>query len=110
MKETELIALLDNFRNLPGETEWIDFKQAEKNFSFEKLGKYFSALSNEANLKGKSEGWLVFGIADKSREISDALNEKQKRYKINNLLNEMSNKEKTIKNSGSDRKPHWVLL
>lgn len=28
------------------------------------LGRYFSALSNEANLKGQASGWLVFGITN----------------------------------------------
>lgn len=45
-------------------------------------------------------------ITDK---LSDALNEKQKRNKITNLLSEMSKKDKTIKNTGSDKKPNWIL-
>ncbi|WP_337646342.1 RNA-binding domain-containing protein [Bifidobacterium pullorum] len=32
------------------------------------MGKYFSALSNEANLRGVECGWLLFGVTDK-REI-----------------------------------------
>lgn len=47
-----------------GESEVVEFKEAKKNFDFDKLGKYFSALSNEANLKGISRAWLVFGIDD----------------------------------------------
>ena len=31
--------------------------------------KYFSALSNEANLRDKGFAWLVFGVHDKTREI-----------------------------------------
>jgi len=42
-------------------------------------------------------------------KLSDVLNERQKKIKINNLLNEMANKERTIKNEGSDRKPKWVI-
>lgn len=30
---------------------------------------YFSALSNEANLKGKEYAWLIFGVADKGKII-----------------------------------------
>lgn len=41
--------------------------------------------------------------------LSDALNEKQKRNKISNLLYAMANKDKTIKNEGSNRKPKWTL-
>ena len=33
------------------------------------LGKYFSALSNEANLRDKAFAWLAFGVHDKTREI-----------------------------------------
>jgi ATP-dependent DNA helicase RecG len=42
-------------------------------------------------------------------KLPDILDEKQKLKKINNLLNEMSRRNKTIRNSGSDRKPRWVL-
>jgi len=37
------------------------------------------------------------------------LDEKQKLKKIKNLLNEMSRKDKTIRNSGTKRTPVWVL-
>jgi ATP-dependent DNA helicase RecG len=51
------------------ENEVVEFKKAENSFSFDELGKYFSALSNEANLRDKDFGWLVFGVHDKTREI-----------------------------------------
>ena len=51
------------------EDEVVEFKKAENSFDFDDLGKYFSALSNEANLRDKSFGWLVFGVQDKTREI-----------------------------------------
>ena len=51
------------------ENEVVEFKKAENNFDFDDLGKYFSALSNEANLRGKDFAWLVFGVHDKTREI-----------------------------------------
>ncbi len=35
------------------ENEIVEFKEAKIQYDFNKLGKYFSALSNEANLKGK---------------------------------------------------------
>lgn len=64
MTKKDLIAKLNEFRNLPAETEWLEFKEAVNNFEVEKLGKYFSALSNEANLKSLDFGWLVFGLKD----------------------------------------------
>ena len=33
------------------ESEVVEFKDAKTNFSIRELGKYFSALSNEANLR-----------------------------------------------------------
>ncbi len=51
------------------EDEVVEFKKAENSFSFDDLGKYFSALSNEANLRDKDFAWLVFGLHDKTREI-----------------------------------------
>jgi ATP-dependent DNA helicase RecG len=40
----------------------VEFKEAQQNFSFEDLGQYFSALSNEANLKWKESARLVFWV------------------------------------------------
>lgn len=54
---------------LPDETEWVEFKEAKNNFDSDDLGRYFSALSNEAFLKGMSFGWLVFGVQHKPRTI-----------------------------------------
>ena len=51
------------------ENEVVEFKKAENGFDFDDLGKYFSALSNEANLRKKDFAWLVFGVHDKSREV-----------------------------------------
>ena len=65
MTPVELQAKLTEFLTLPAETEWVEFKEAKNNYDFDDLGKYFSALSNEANLKGQSFGWLVFGVKDK---------------------------------------------
>ena len=42
-------------------------------------------------------------------KLPDILDEKQKLKKINNLLYEMSRKDKTIRNSGTKRTPVWVL-
>ncbi len=58
---TELIANWEN--------EVIEFKQASNDYSTDKIGEYFSALSNEANLRLADRSWLVFGIDDKSRQV-----------------------------------------
>ena len=51
------------------ENEVVEFKKAETNFDVDELGKYFSALSNEANLREREFGWIVFGVWDKKHEI-----------------------------------------
>ena len=45
-----------------GENEVVEFKEAKNGYDFNKLGRYFSALSNEGNLKGFKSAWLVFGV------------------------------------------------
>ena len=76
----ELQKKIEKFRKMPSETEWLEFKEARNSYSFDELGKYFSALSNEANLKQKQSGWLIFGIKDKlpSRNLGDALDKLDK--------------------------------
>lgn len=51
------------------ESEVVEFKKAENNFDFDALGKYFSALSNEANLRGLEFAWLIFGYDEKKPGI-----------------------------------------
>lgn len=60
--------LLSQLLNLQSESEIVEFKEAKRSFDPQKLGKYFSALSNEANLQGVSNAWIVFGVNDK-REV-----------------------------------------
>lgn len=47
----------------------IEFKEARTNYSFNDIGKYFFALSDEANLRGLQEAWLVFGVSDDKRYV-----------------------------------------
>ncbi|AWB33954.1 transcriptional regulator [Orrella marina] len=51
------------------ENEVVEFKQAGNDYDTDKIGEYFSALSNEANLRGSERGWLVFGVNDKTRTV-----------------------------------------
>jgi len=69
MTPKELQDILDKLLKLPDETEWVEFTEAKSGFDFKELGQYFSALSNEANLKGKHCGWLVFGVEDKTHKV-----------------------------------------
>ena len=66
---------MDNFVNIfqslisHKESEVVEFKKAGNSFDFDDLGKYFSALSNEANLRGLDFAWLIFGYDEKKHEI-----------------------------------------
>ena len=61
LNDMNIYETFDNLR-YHYENEVVEFKKAENNFDFDDLGKYFSALSNEANLRDKDFGWLVFGV------------------------------------------------
>lgn len=69
MNESELQNLLSKLLELPSETEGVEFKLAESNYDFNKLGCYFSALANEANLKGLESSWLVLGVSNNPRKV-----------------------------------------
>ena len=51
------------------EKEVVEFKEANNDYDKNKIGKYFSAISNEANLKGLQFGWLIFGVRNKDKKI-----------------------------------------
>ena len=56
--------LIDNWEN-----EVVEFKEASDSYSTHEIGKYFSALSNEANLRQADCGWLVFGVSNRTRTV-----------------------------------------
>lgn len=73
MSQRNLTMLLDQLRGMADEVEWLEFKEAKTTYDLEKLGQYFSALSNEANLCGRSEAWMVLGVHDKTRDPATGL-------------------------------------
>lgn len=62
--EDTLNRLLQNVEN-----EIVEFKEASNQFDLDRLGRYVSAISNEANLQNKQYGWLIFGVDDKQHQI-----------------------------------------
>lgn len=91
MKSEELQLILENLRNLPAENEVFEFKEAKYQYDSNKMGKYFSALSNEANLKNRKMSWLIFGIRDSNREIVGT-NFRFNRADLDNLKGEIARK------------------
>lgn len=68
MDDAQLTGLLDRLI-ANWEDEVVEFKRGGEGFSGKDLGKYVSALANEANLRGKARGWLVFGVDNTSRAV-----------------------------------------
>lgn len=91
MTTAELKQVLENLLSLSAENEVVEFKEARRNYDFTKLGKYFSALSNEANLKGKHWAWLVFGIENKHHKIVSS-DFRPQRKDLDSLKGEVANK------------------
>lgn len=91
MNTKTLEQLLDKLLKLPDELEVLEFKEAKKDFSFDKLGMYFSALSNEANLRGEHHAWLIFGIENKNHKIVGTIYRKD-RKSLDKLKGEIASK------------------
>jgi len=68
MTPDELSVLLERLID-DWESEVVEFKEGGAGYSSDKIGRYFSALSNEANLRGADAGWLIFGVRDKTRAV-----------------------------------------
>lgn len=83
-------AKLDALLSLPAENEIVEFKEARNNYDFNKLGKYFSALCNEANLKRQSAAWLVFGVNDRHQVLGSFF--RQARKDLDSLKEEIANR------------------
>ncbi|WP_229520887.1 RNA-binding domain-containing protein [Paenibacillus sp. GM2] len=93
MDQYQMLQLLDELLRMPAETEWLEYKEAKSDYDFRKVGKYFSAISNESNLKGRQYGWLVFGVTDDRKIVGTQY--RSKRADLDNLKHEVA-----IKTSG----------
>ena len=68
MNTTYLRSLIKEFIAMSTETEWLEFKC---NFTDpQSIGEYLSALSNSAAINEKHFGYIVWGIADETHDIS----------------------------------------
>lgn len=91
MTEQALHKKLQQLQSLNAENEIVEFKEAKNGYDFNKLGKYFSALSNEANLQRANCAWLVFGIENIEHEIVGT-GFRTKRSELDNLKKEIADK------------------
>jgi len=87
MDQAALTTLLDDLI-ATWENEVVEFKQADSDYDTDKIGEYFSALSNEANLRGMDRAWLVFGVSNKSRAVvgSDYRPEPERLHGLKNQI------------------------
>lgn len=83
-------AKLQSLLELPAENEVVEFKEAKNGYDFTKLGKYFSALCNEANLKRQPTAWLVFGVKDNRQVVGSRF--RLVRKDLDSLKEEIANK------------------
>lgn len=72
-----MIEVLNKLLSLASENEVVEFKEAKNQHDKDKLGRYFSALSNEANLKGKTNAWLLFGVKNDRSVVGTHINDNQ---------------------------------
>lgn len=70
MEQAELRSLLDELITT-WENEVIEFKEVGDSYPTSDIGKYFSALSNEANLRDQERAWFVFGVNNQSRAVTN---------------------------------------
>ena len=68
-KQSNILDQLHHLLTVPVENEVVEFKEAKNTFHSDDIGKYFSALANEANLKGHAAAWLVFGVTDAGKIV-----------------------------------------
>jgi len=69
--------LLDELLSIPVENEVVEFKEAKTQIDKDKLGQYFSALANEANLKGQKQSWLIAGVKNDRSIVGTSISDKQ---------------------------------
>lgn len=69
MDQSELQNLLNRLIST-WENETVEFKEASNIFNTDKIGRYFSALANEANLRGLGKAWLIFGVNAGNHQIT----------------------------------------
>ena len=66
VKNIEYYEILENLMKR-WEYEIVEFKEAKGGYDTDKIGRYFSAISNEANIRQQQYGWLVFGVGEEQK-------------------------------------------
>ena len=78
-----MIDLLYNLLSANTESEVLEFKEAQNQFDKDKLGRYFTALSNEANLKNERSAYIILGVDNSKNILGTNISDKQlNQYKL----------------------------
>ena len=71
------------------ESEVVEFKNVGDSYPTSEIGKYLTAMANEANLRDAETAWLVFGVDNKSRQIVDSAYRRD-RARLDGLKHQMT--------------------
>ena len=80
----KLPELVKELRNLPTETQWVDYKSDNPDLYI--IGKDISALANSATIKDKEHSYIILNDASKINSLISIYNEKQDNNIDNNQL------------------------
>jgi ATP-dependent DNA helicase RecG len=82
------------------ESEVVEFKRAGSDYNTDRIGQYFSALSNEANLRSADSAWLVFGIDNNTRSVcgTDYRLDRERLHSLKHQINQGTDPSVTFRN------------
>ncbi|MBS0352279.1 MAG: putative DNA binding domain-containing protein [Proteobacteria bacterium] len=111
MDSEALKALLDGLIER-WEDEVVEFKRAGAGYSTDDIGKYFSALANEANLRNQDRAWLVFGVDNRSRKAvgTDYRPEPERLHSLKMQISDSTEPSITLRNIHELRSDQARLL
>lgn len=72
LNESQVLDTIKTLLKNP-ESEIVEFKEKKNGFDKKELGEYFSALSNEACLRGLPDAWIVFGVDDHRNPVGTSV-------------------------------------
>lgn len=84
MTQTELQILLRELTALTDETEWVEFKC--NNANPKTIGEHLSSIANSTPLYQKKRGYIVWGVADRTHQVTGTTFQPRQQKVGNELL------------------------
>lgn len=71
IRQIYFLSIMNCLKNLlkDGNLKSLNLKKQKGSYDTNKIGQYFSAISNEANLKRQQFGWLIFGVSERKEIV-----------------------------------------